>query len=316
MSGVDIVNIVGGLGNQLFQYLFGRTLANISGRTMVFDITDFQHYRLHGGLAIEKYFEIELPLASGTQLEQTPWLCRSHLKKRIASRLASWQSLPLPIQTDYTFDLRHLRVPPRSVDYFLGYWQSQTYCADELSIAINSLRFREEVRLAADRAVELVGITFEGAAALHVRRGDYVTAPSRAPHYALPLDFYLRAMAILANERGITRFYVFSDDIEWAKLNFPAQYDLRFIDGSVSESAGVDMCLMTRFSDMVISNSTFGWWAAALRENENGLVLYPRQWVKPKFANDLTKSAKPVDGWRAINIIMTDFRFIWESSNE
>lgn len=302
MSGVDIVNIVGGLGNQLFQYLFGQTLANVSGRTMVFDISDFQRYRLHGGQAIEKYFEIELPLASGAQLEQAPWLCRSHLRKRIASRLTSQGlPLPLPIQTDYKFDLRRLRVPLRSVEYFLGYWQSQTYRADELSVAKNSLRFQEEIRLAADRAVDLVGIIFEGAAAIHIRRGDYVTAPSRAPHYALPLDFYLQAMDILANERGITRFYVFSDDIDWAKLNLPARYELRFIDNSVSGSAGVDMCLMTRFSDMVISNSTFGWWAAALRENENGLVLYPQQWVKPKFANDLTKSAKPIDGWRALN---------------
>lgn len=300
MSGVDIVNIVGGLGNQLFQYLFGRTLANVSGRTMVFDISDFQQYRLHGGLAIEKYFEIELPLASGAQLEQAPWLCRSHLRKRIASRMTS-QGLALPIQTDYTFDLRRLRVSPRSVEYFLGYWQSQTYLADELAVARNSLRFREDVRLAADRAVDLVDITFEGAAAIHIRRGDYVTAPSRAPHYALPLDFYLRAMDILANERGITNFYVFSDDIEWVKLNFPINYNLSFIDGSVSGSAGVDMCLMTRFSDMVISNSAFGWWAAALRENENGLVLYTRQWVKSKFANDLTKSAKPIAGWRALN---------------
>ena len=301
MSGFDIVNIVGGLGNQLFQYLFGRTLANASGRTMVFDISDFQQYRLHDGLAIEKYFEIELPLVSARQLEQAPWLCRSHPRKRIAARLTS-HGLALPIQTDYTFDLRRLRVPPRSVEYFLGYWQSQAYLADELLVARNSLRFKEEIRLAADRAVDLADITFEGAAAIHLRRGDYVTAPSRAPHYALPLGFYLRAMDIFANERGITKFYVFSDDIEWAKLNFPAQYDLRFIDGSVSDSAGVDMCLMTRFSDMVISNSTFGWWAAALRENENGLVLYPRQWVKPKFANDLTKSAKPIDGWRALDV--------------
>ena len=300
MSGVDIVNIVGGLGNQLFQYLFGQTLANTSGRIMVFDISDFESYRLHGGLAIEKYFEIELPLASRAQLKQAPWLCRSYLRKRIATRLTA-NGMALPMQTDYTFDLRHLRASPRPIEYFLGYWQAQQYLADELADARNSLCFRKEICLAADRAVDLADISFVGAAAIHLRRGDYVTAPSRAPHYALPLDFYIRAMEILANEKGITRFYVFSDEIEWAKLNLPAHYDLRFIDGSVSGSAGVDMCLMTRFSDMVISNSTFGWWAAVLRENAKGLVLYPRQWTKPRSANDMTKSAKPVDGWRAMD---------------
>ena len=301
MSGIDIVNIVGGLGNQLFQYMFGRALERVTGRTMVFDISDFKRYRLHEGLAIEKYFEVELPLASDAQLEQVPWLCRSHLRKRVTSRLASWQVMMLPLQTDYTFDLRRRRVITRSTEYFLGYWQSQAYLADELLAVRKALRFREEIRLAADRAIDLADISFDGAAAIHIRRGDYVTAPSRAPHYALPVDFYFRAIDMLANERGITRFYVFSDDIEWAKLNFPAHYNLYFIDSSVTGSAGVDICLMTRFPDMIISNSSFGWWAAALRENEHGLVLFPRQWVKPIFANDLTKSAKPIDGWRALS---------------
>lgn len=300
MSGIDIVNIVGGLGNQLFQYLFGRALANNSDRITVFDISDFKRYRLHGGIAIEKYFEIELPLVSGTQLEQATWLCRGYLRKRIASRLASWQNLALTIHTDHTFDLRCLRGSYRSVEYFFGYWQSQAYLADELAEARNSLRFKEEVRIAADCAVDQLGIAFEGAAALHIRRGDYVTAPSRAPQYVLPLDFYLRAMDVLAHERGITRFYLFSDDIEWVKSNFTTQYDLRFIDSSVSNSAGVDMCLMTRFSDMVISNSTFGWWAGVLQENESGCVFYPKPWVKPQFVNDLTKSARPVYRWLAL----------------
>lgn len=299
MSGIDIVNIVGGLGNQLFQYLFGRTLANISGHTMVFDISDFQRYRLHDGLTIDKYFDVDLPVASGMQLEQAPWYCRSRLGKRFASRLSS-HGLPLQIETDYTFNLRHQRVVPPTARYFLGYWQSQAYLADELAAAKKSLRFKEEIRFEAARAADRANITFDRAAAIHVRRGDYVTAPPRAPHYALPLGFYFRAMDMLATEKGITKFYVFSDDIEWAKSNFPARYDLHFIDNSVSSSAGVDMCLMTRFSDMVISNSTFGWWAAALRGREEGLVLYPQQWVKPKFANDLAKSAKPIDAWRAI----------------
>jgi hypothetical protein len=300
MSGIDIVNIVGGLGNQLFQYMFGRTLENISGRKMLFDISDFQHYQLHGGLAIEKYFEVELPLVSRAQLEQAPWICRSHLRKRISYHLAS-KGLPLLIQSDYTFDLRRPRAQLSNVEYFLGYWQSQAYLAGEVSLARNTLRFNEEIRHLADRAVDLVGINFKESAAIHLRRGDYVTSPARAPHYLLPLDYYLRAMDILVNEKGITKFYVFSDDINWAKLNFPAGYDLCFIDNSVSDSPGVDLCMMSKFSHIVISNSTFGWWAAAFRENESGLVLYPQQWVKPEFQNDLTKSTKPVDGWQALN---------------
>jgi len=296
-----VVNIVGGLGNQLFQYLFGRSLENVSKLNVVFDTSDFWHYRLHKGLAIERYFEIKLPLISKEQLEQVPWLCRSRFGKRVASRFISRKGSSLKIQTDYSFDLRKQPISPYLGEYFLGYWQSQRYFSDEINVVKNSLCFREEIELAAEQAVDLVNITFDRAAAVHVRRGDYVTAPSRAPQYALPLEYYLQGMDMLASERGVSKFYIFSDDIEWAKLNFPAYYELCFIESSVSNSAGIDMCLLSKFSEMVISNSSFGWWAAALRKNGNGLVLYPQQWVKKRFLDDETKIAKTIDGWQALN---------------
>jgi hypothetical protein len=299
MIRTNIVNIVGGLGNQLFQYIFGLTLEDVTGTPTKFDISDFRQYNLHDGLAIEKYFEVELPLAPSTLIDQAPWVCRGYLKKRIASRFALLKGLSLPMHTDYTFSLRQSQLY-RRIEYFFGYWQSQVYTTKDIARARKVLCFRKEINIAADRAIEQLGIVFENAAALHIRRGDYVAAPRRAPQYVLPISFYIRAMKLMAQKKGISKFYLFSDDIKWVKSNFPIDYNLHFIDSSASHSAAVDMCLMAKFSDMIISNSTFGWWAATLRTNENGLVFYPNPWVKPKFVSDIAQCTKPLKGWHSI----------------
>ena len=300
ISGTNIVNMVGGLGNQLFQYLFGHTLADLTGRVSIFDISDFRKYSLHDGLTIEKYFEIKLPLVSKAMIDQIPWLCRGYLRKRISSRLTSWAGLMLPIHTDYTYNLRQLHVLRCEIEYFFGYWQSQVYTTKELTVVKDLLNFRKEIQIAVERVVEKLAIVFENSAALHIRRGDYLASPNRAPQYALSIDFYLRAMDILAREKGISKFYAFSDDIEWVKSNFPLYFDLHFVDSSVSNSPGIDLCLMTKFSDMIISNSTFGWWAATLRKNDKGWVFYPDPWVKPKFLKKPSRSTRVADGWIAV----------------
>ena len=64
MTEANVVNIVGGLGNQLFQYLFGLALEKQSGRPTLYDVSDFAHYKLHGGLAIDRYFALTLSVAS------------------------------------------------------------------------------------------------------------------------------------------------------------------------------------------------------------------------------------------------------------
>src|SRR5439155_15477649 len=117
----NVVNIVGGLGNQLFQYFFGVCLERGSGQRTLYDLSDFSSYALHEGFTLERYFDVKLA-SSNEEGVRVPLTARSYSLKRLC-----WRSRMLArvcrVETDATFTLAasHRRVPS---SYFFGYWQS------------------------------------------------------------------------------------------------------------------------------------------------------------------------------------------------
>jgi hypothetical protein len=124
----------------------------------------------------------------------------------------------------------------------------------------------------------------------------------QSPLYPLPLDYYYRAMDHLAVRNGIKTFYVFSDNIEDLKAEFCPDHDVIFVDGAVSNSAGVDLCMMSRFTHLIISNSTFGWWAAALRRQRLGTVTVPVTWINPDFRGRNAFAVRLLQGWESFDV--------------
>lgn len=306
MSEPNIVNIVGGLGNQLFQYLFGLTLEARSGVPTRFDVSDFSRYTLHGGLAIETYFDLTLPLLDSGDRAATPWLARGYNRKRAISKVAKYVGSLSPVATDDNFVLEDLERPRLRTRYFRGYWQSQPYDDNEIAKVIEELSFRDDVQRAAETALVGLDIDFPNAAAVHIRRGDYMKLPKHSPLYGLPLDYYYRAMEGLAVRNGIEKFYVFSDNVEELKTEFFPGHNVVFIDGSVSSSAGVDLCMMARFTHIIISNSTFGWWTAALRRRRFGTVTAPVPWLNPGFRGRDVFAVRLLDGWESLEVFPGD----------
>ena len=306
MSEPNIVNIVGGLGNQLFQYLFGLTLEARSGVPTLFDVSDFARYGLHDGLVIESYFDLKLPLLKKSNVVATPWLTRGYHRKRMISKLAQYLGHLSPVATDSNFELDNLERPILRTRYFRGYWQSQPYNEDDIANIVKKLTFRDDLQRAARIAQVGLDIDFENSAAVHIRRGDYMKLPRHSPLYPLPLDYYYRAMERLAVRNGIKKFYIFSDNVEEVRAEFSPGHDVIFVDSAVSRSAGVDLCLMSKFAHIIISNSTFGWWAAALRRQESGTVTVPAAWLNPDFRGRDAFAVRLLDGWDRFDVFSSD----------
>jgi hypothetical protein len=74
-------------------------------------------------------------------------------------------------------------------------------------------------------------------------------------------------------------FIVFSDRINWCKKNFPRfNKKFTFIEGN----DGIDdFFLMTMMKNIIISNSTYSWWAAYLNQNPEKIVVAPYSFVHP-----------------------------------
>lgn len=130
----------------------------------------------------------------------------------------------------------------------------------------------------------------EPKAAVHVRRGDYLTVGG----YAIcSTDYYLNGMEYIRSHVPDVKFIVFSDDIAWCRENLKASENTVFMQEGQPDY--IDFELMRSCDHFVISNSTYSWWAANLGVAENKIVITPKSWYQ-----NSTKDWLTIDGWIAL----------------
>ena len=119
---------------------------------------------------------------------------------------------------------------------------------------------------------------------VHVRRTDYVNNPGYAQ---LGVDYYKKALEWVDGDA-----LVFTDDLLWCRKHFQG-FEIR--KGPEPD----DLFTMASCDNNIIANSTFSWWGAYLNQNENKIVIAPRQWVGDGRCK--TEDIVP-DKWRKICI--------------
>ncbi len=110
-----------------------------------------------------------------------------------------------------------------------------------------------------------------------MRRGDYTLAIEG--NRTLPLDFYIRAIAHMRERLRNPVFFIFSDDIAFARANLPADLPAFFVDHNDDQTSHEDLRLMSACHHHIIANSSFSWWGAWLNPRPDKIVLAPRYWM-------------------------------------
>jgi len=95
---------------------------------------------------------------------------------------------------------------------------------------------------------------------------------------SLDIEYYLDAMALVNERVSDPHYFIFSDDIEWARENIKESRTM-FIDWNTGPNSFVDMQLMSLCRHNIIANSSFSWWSAWLNRNPSKLVIAPGQWM-------------------------------------
>jgi hypothetical protein len=108
--------------------------------------------------------------------------------------------------------------------------------------------------------------------AIQVRRGDYIKFPNHHP--LLPPEYYAKAVKTIGSEE----VWVFSDDIPWCQENLHFDCPVRY----VKDEDYIEMYLMSLCKNVVIANSSFGWWAAYLKTSP-GQIFAPHSWFGPSL---------------------------------
>lgn len=270
-------HVIGGLGNQMFQYAAARALALSRNETLGLDTSAFADYPLHQGFELTRVFGIVAPEVGRDELRRRYGWRIDPLALRLAAR---WRRFPfrdrrIVIEPHFDFWDGLAGVPAGA--YLHGYWQSERYFRSVADIVRADFRFVAaldgEARSWSER---LLG---DNSVGLHVRRGDYVANPSTlAVHGVCPLAYYARAVETIAARVRDPVFYVFSDDLPWARSHLEIAHPVRFVDANSGAASYRDLQLMSLCKHNIIANSSFSWWGAWLNPNPGKTVVAPARW--------------------------------------
>jgi len=276
-----IVRIMGGLGNQMFQYAAGRRLAAIHHTVLKLDISDFKDYKLHDyGLSV---FGIKELFATPEEIRLFKEPESNSFTRNLKKFLRRPSKLGITHIREKQYHLNpEILTMPDSV-YLDGYWQSEKYFSDIADI------IRNEFTVTSPQTDKNMALAQQIAScesvSLHVRRGDYITdEKTNTIHGTCDLDYYARCVKRLAQAVHHPCFFIFSDDPDWAEKNLKISHPVTFIGHNGPKKNYEDLRLMSQCKHHIIANSSFSWWGAWLGRHQDMIVYAPKRWFNsPSF---------------------------------
>ena len=271
------VQLVGGLGNQLFCYSFGKYLERL-GHKVIFDTSEVDRgYTKHGvfleSLDLEGDFRnVRKELGIVRYI-----LRRVSFAAQVRLRTIKWPTWASPAYTaeEVGWSQEHEKHAQPGVT-LRGYFATYKYFQKSKEIFGNNLQPRKPSFFYTTMREELQS---ERWIAVHVRRGDYVGLQNL---YGLCGPRYFRsAFSAIPDKDKYSRVVVFSDDLNEARELLRDAFSIPavFIEPPTESGAEESLLLMSLASAHIISNSSFSLWAALL-SNGTDAVFYPDPWHK------------------------------------
>ncbi len=275
-----LIQLWGGLGNQMFIYALYKKL-NMLGRDVFLDDVELlKNGNQHNGAELKLAFGLDYRKC-GNKCHQwykgNPGIVRK-INRKIFKKVGIYNH-----SEEYFVDKESFS--PEIYDikdgYLIGYWQSWKYFFDIRNDLLQDFNFQISELIGDERNKDLLkDITNTESVSIHVRRGDYLWKENeRIFGDICDLEYYKKATELLSEKKRNCKFFIFSNDIDWCRMNFSFLGDCEYVFWNTGKHSYFDMFLMTKCKNNIIANSTFSWWGAYLNENEDKIVVAPEKWV-------------------------------------
>lgn len=282
-----IVNLIGGLGNQMFQYALGQSLEHKRQIPVKYDTIDLLDRTPRENLTHRDFelnvFKGAVPIASAREaalfrfqpvelLDRAYYRVLRQLKQPLIYEEKNW----------FEYDSGVLQTPHNT--YFNGYWQTEQYWDNHAAVRAafifrheptgENLRLAEEIR-AQPQAISV-----------HIRRGDYISNPLFSQvHGVCSPSYYEQAVHYIMGRLPTVQLYIFSDEPEWVRQNMQFDAPAVYVAHNHDKNSFEDLRLMSLCKHHIIANSSFSWWGAWLNPNPDKIVIAPRQWTQFESGN-------------------------------
>lgn len=289
-----IVKLLGGIGNQMWQYAFMVALReSFPEERVYYDTSFFNGYPLHNGFELDRIFNISGCQASKKDIRKVyHYLIGRYFYSRVYRHyfpvmkteireveICAYQENLLHQVGDYYYD---------------GYWADHRYYDSYRLEILREFEFKQELDY---RNKELLdNLKGKPMCSIHVRRGDYL----KDPDFSGICDrcYYERAIQKVKQIRGEMTFLIFSNDLNWCRDNLSpcfGESKVVYIDWNTGKNSYRDMQLMTRCDVNIIANSSFSWWGAYLNQTDNLLVITPKKYKNVEMDFNVF-----LDSWQSV----------------
>lgn len=266
-----IIQLAGGLGNQLQQYALYRKFVRL-GKEARLDISWFTDSKKQEQVLAKRKLELDcfdrLLYEVCTKEEKEALTGSDGFTGKLRRRL-----LPGSVRTFLETDMYHPEIFELENAYLTGYFACEKYYSDILYELREKIQFPDSknplnIQLAA-KMKECLSVS------VHIRRGDYLD-PANAEMFGniCTTAYYDSAMEYVRQAYPAAHFYLFSDDPEYVRHHYQGgQYTV--IDWNKGEDSFYDMWLMSRCKHNICANSTFSFWGARLNPHADKMMIRP-----------------------------------------
>ena len=265
-----IIHVMGGLGNQLYQYALSEKLKAIGKEVKL----DFYAYKTAIG-EDKEWRELELEWLEGLEYEVCTTEERTYfldndmrLASRIRRKLFGRKNKTISENKDYMPEIYDM-----DDVYLYGFWGCERYYGDIIPVLQKKIQFPKSSNLKNLKTIEAMNNS--NSVSIHIRRKDYLTVADGKRYMGICTDeYYQSAIKYITEQVQNPVFYIFSDDVEFARANFKDE-NMHIVDWNTGKDSLYDMDLMSHCKHNICANSTFSLWGARLNKNENKLMIRP-----------------------------------------
>lgn len=260
---MKIILFKGGLGNQMFQFVFYNYIKN-GNKENIYGYYGKKYLNNHNGFEIDKVFEnINLPKES--------------ILSNIIVNIYRIKNVILRLNKSIGY-INGNNLRTKNTLVYDGYWQNLIFFNND---TISLFKYVEIETNDVNNSSLLKLIKDTQSISIHIRRGDYLNFSDIYGNIC-DKNYYNKAIERFKEFKDVIYIF-FSDDVNWVKGEFSHISNSIFVDWNTGSNSYIDMYLMSNCKHNIIANSSFSWWGAYLNNNPDKIVIAPKKWFKSKL---------------------------------
>lgn len=270
------VRLKAGMGNQMFQYAFGRLMAHKLGTKVKIDLSLLLDRARGKDYVYRNYdltiFEVPNDFVIAPKILKTLYRTKSSkVCKMVRNQIARGKNY---IKEPHFEVSEEILNNPKDNTIYEGWWQSEQYFQSIEEEIRQVFSFKNPILEKSKTLVNEIEST--QAICLNVRRTDFVSTSNLN---VTNKDYFVQAAEKMASMVEQPHFFIFSDDVEWCAENLNLNYPTTLVSHEhKGEKFGNYMQLMKACKHFIIPNSSFAWWAVWLNQHKNKIVIAPKNW--------------------------------------